>query len=170
MALFPLLRESRPGWEAWTGSPCHDPPTDRSVELSVKWLIPTLVYIGASGTLGVMSKVALRRMRWPELVLWCGIVYVGAGIVMLITGQAKLQFVSGTGWALLGTVAVVVALYMFFVALTTGEVAQVVSISAAYPAVTLILAAIFLSEGVTVVKALGVAVVIAGVIVLTTSE
>jgi bacterial/archaeal transporter family protein len=133
-------------------------------------LIPTLVYIAASGTLGVMSKVALRRSSWPELVLWCGIVYLGAGLVMLITGQAKLQFVSGTGWAVLGTVAVVVALYMFFVALTTGQVAQVVSISASYPAVTLILAAIFLSERVTVMKALGVAVVISGVIVLTRSD
>jgi bacterial/archaeal transporter family protein len=133
-------------------------------------VIPTLVYIAASGTLGVLSKVALRRLRWPELVMWCGIVYTCVGIVMLITGQAKLQIVPGTGWAVVGTVAVVTALYMFFVALSTGQVAQVVSISASYPAVTLILAAIFLSEGITVLKAAGVLVVIAGVVVLTGSD
>ena len=45
-----------------------------------------------------------------------------------------------------------------------------VSITAAYPVVTLILAAIFLSEAITVAKAVGVLVVVGGVVVLTTAD
>ena len=88
----------------------------------------------------------------------------------MIVGQTSVEFVAGSAWAALGTVAVITALYMFFVALSTGEVSKIVPISATYPVVTLIMAAIFLSEGVTVAKAVGVVVVVGGVVVLTTAE
>jgi drug/metabolite transporter (DMT)-like permease len=45
-----------------------------------------------------------------------------------------------------------------------------VTVSAAYPAVTLVLAAIFLSEGLTVGRSAGALLVIAGVIVITLSK
>jgi bacterial/archaeal transporter family protein len=138
--------------------------------VTAKWLIPTVIYVFAGGGLGIMSKVCMRQLRWQDLVLWTGIGYVILGIGFLIAGQTKLEFVAGSSWAALGTVAVIAALYMFFVALSTGEVSKIVPISATYPVVTLILAAIFLSEGVTVAKAAGVLVVVGGVVVLTTAE
>ncbi len=65
---------------------------------------------------------------------------------------------------------IITSLFMFFVALSTGEVGKVVPITAAYPVVTLILAALFLSEALTVAKAVGVLVVVGGVVVLTTAD
>jgi bacterial/archaeal transporter family protein len=138
--------------------------------VTAKWLIPTVIYIFAGGGLGILSKFAMRQMRWQDLVLWTGLVYVVLAIGFLIAGQTSVQFVAGSAWAALGTVAVIAALYMFFVALSTGEVSKIVPISATYPVVTLILAAMFLSEGVTVAKAAGVAVVVGGVVVLTTAD
>ena len=60
------------------------PPRAASEPLAVtaKWLIPTIVYIFAGGGLGILSKVALRQLRWQDLVLWTGI-----GYVILATGS-----------------------------------------------------------------------------------
>jgi bacterial/archaeal transporter family protein len=138
--------------------------------VTAEWLIPTVVYIFAAGGLGVLSKVALRHIRWPELVMWSGIGYVILGLFLLGIGQTQVEFVTGSVWAGVGTVVIITSLFMFFVALSSGEVGKVVPITAAYPVVTLILAAIFLSEGITVAKAVGVCIVVGGVVVLTTAD
>ncbi|WP_187368992.1 EamA family transporter [Baekduia soli] len=138
--------------------------------MTAKWLIPTVIYIFANGGLGITSKYALRDLKWQHLIFWSGLGYVMLVIVMLIIGKTSVQWTDGSGWAALGAAAVIIALFMFFVALSTGEAGKVVPISAAYPAVTLFLAAIFLSEAVTVAKLLGVALVVGGVAVLTTAE
>jgi transporter family protein len=135
--------------------------------VTAKWLIPTVVYIFAAGALGVLSKVALRYIRWTDLVVWTGLAYVLAGLFLLAIGKTQVEFVAGSGWAAFGTVVIITSLFMFFVALSTGEVGKVVPITAAYPVVTLILAALFLSEALTVAKAVGVLVVVGGVVVLT---
>lgn len=134
------------------------------------WLVPTVIYILAAGGLGITSKYALRDLGWQHLVFWSGVGYVVLVIGMLIFGQTSVQWTDGSGWAVLGAAAVITALFMFFVALSSGEASKVVPISAGYPAVTLILAAIFLSEAVTVAKVLGVLLVVGGVVVLTTAE
>ena len=61
-------------------------------------------------------------------------------------------------------------LIMLYVALGTGEATKVVTVSAAYPAATLLLAAAFLSEAITVARLAGVALVIVGVVVMTVAH
>ncbi|QEC48495.1 EamA family transporter [Baekduia soli] len=138
--------------------------------MTAKWLIPTVIYILALAGLGITSKYALRELKWHHLIFWSGVGYVVLVIGLLIFGQTSVQWTAGSGWAALGAAAVITALFMFFVALSTGEASKVVPISAGYPAVTVILAALFLSEGITVAKALGVVLVVGGVVVLTTAE
>ena len=70
-------------------------------------------------------------------------------------------------WAAASAALAIGALILLYIALNTGEASKVVPISAAYPAVTLVLAAIFLSEAITFARAGGMLLVIAGVIVLT---
>lgn len=135
--------------------------------MAAKWLIPTLIYILAAGGLGVTSKLALRHLRWQDLILWSGISFVCVAVALLIVGRAHVQLVAGSGWAVLTAAAAITSLIVFYVALVNGEAAKVVPVSAAYPVVTLLLAALFLSEGVTVVRAVGVLLVVGGVVVLT---
>ena len=129
--------------------------------------MPTLVYIFAAGALGVTTKLALRDVTWQVLIMWSGIGYVVVGMFMLITGATQVEFADGTGWAALGAAVGISALFALFVALTNGEAGAVVPVSAAYPVVTLILAAIFLSESITIAKAGGAVLVIGGVVMLT---
>jgi len=54
----------------------------------------------------------------------------------------------------------------FYLALTSGEVSRVVVLTATYPVVTVLIAATFLAEPLTIKTALGTALAIAGVILL----
>jgi bacterial/archaeal transporter family protein len=58
-------------------------------------------------------------------------------------------------------------LIMLYVALGSGDATKVVTVSAAYPAATLLLAAAFLSEPITIARLAGLGLVIGGVVVMT---
>jgi transporter family protein len=59
-----------------------------------------------------------------------------------------------------------VAGILIFVALDRGPASQVVPVTAAYPVITLIGSALFLSERITVVRGIGTALVVVGVALL----
>jgi transporter family protein len=133
-----------------------------------KWLIPTLGYVVALGALGVTSKLALRSMPWQGLIVVTTIGYIVTSIVLSSLGQVELSSNIDLFWAFASGALAIGALILFYIALNTGEAGKVIPVSAAYPAVTLVLAAIFLSEAFTLGRAGGVLLVIAGVVVLTT--
>jgi transporter family protein len=133
----------------------------------VPWIVPTLYYVLAVGALGIFGKVALRTLQWPDLILWTGIGYVVVAGVLLALGRTRVAFVPGTFWAVCAGVSAISGLVALYLALGRGQVGPVTAISAAYPVVTVVLAAAFLAEGLTVARGLGVALVTLGVVVLT---
>lgn len=132
-----------------------------------KWLVPTLGYAIALGSAGVTSKLALRSLSWQGLVLLITPVYIACAIVFAALGDVQIGGGINLFWGIVSSVLMVAALILLYVALGSGDAAKVASVGAAYPAVTLVLAAIFLSEALTVGRILGVALVIGGVVVLT---
>ena len=134
------------------------------------WLLPALGYILAVGALGVTGKVALRTLSWPDLILWTGAGYIVVATVLLALGRTEVRFVEGSGWAALSGALAIGGLIMLYLALGSGKVGTVVAVTAAYPVVTLVLAAAFLAEALTVGRAVGAGLVVAGVVVLTLSE
>lgn len=129
------------------------------------WVVPALLYILLLGASGVTTKLALRTISWEQMVLWVPIVYVAVSAVLLATGT-RFPLGVGGGWAAATAVTVAAALILFFIALTHGEAATVVPTTSAYPVVTLFGAALFLSERITLVRGLGTALVVAGVVLL----
>jgi bacterial/archaeal transporter family protein len=129
------------------------------------WVVPAVLYIVFLGASGVTTKLALRTISWEQMVLWVPIVYIVFCVVLLATGT-RFPLGAGGGWAALTAVCVAAALVLFFIALTHGEAAKVVPITSVYPVVTLIGAALFLSEKVTLVRGLGTALVVGGVVLL----
>ena len=126
------------------------------------WLICALYFVGSIGALGITSTLALRHLRWPDLVLWVGIGYMIVVAFLLITHHTTLQITSGSWWAILSGALAISGLIALYVGLQHGSAAKVVTVSAAYPAMTVLLAALFLSEGLTVPHVLGVLFVVAG--------
>jgi len=133
------------------------------------WLAPTLYYVVAVGALGITGKLALRTLVWQDLVLWTGLGYILVAGFLLLSGQTELKFTAGSGWALASAGIAISSLIALYLALTVGKASTVVPITAAYPAVTLLLAAAVLSEQLTLVRVAGVLLVIAGVVILTAS-
>jgi transporter family protein len=138
--------------------------------VSARWLVPTLAYVVTLGALGVTSKLALRTMSWQDLVVWTAAAYAVGAIVLLVLGNGSFNTGPDVGWALVSAVIVVSSLVLLYIALGNGEASKVVPITAAYPAVTLIGAALFLSEDITAGKVAGMLLVLAGVVVLTVAD
>lgn len=130
------------------------------------WLIPTLLYVVLVGALGITGNLALRTLSWPDLILWTGAGYVVISLLLLAIGQTAIRVTTGTGWAMLSGVLAIAGLVMLYLALGSGSAGKVVAISAAYPAVTLVLAAAFLSEPLSVGRVIGAALIVAGVAIV----
>jgi drug/metabolite transporter (DMT)-like permease len=132
----------------------------------VAWLAPTLGYVLLVGTFGVFSKLALRSLGWQELLIWTAVVYAVAAAAMLASGQG-FRWGTDAWWALAGALCLVSAAVLIYQALGHGDASKVFSVSAAYPAVTLLLSVIFFSEQLSAARVGGMLLVIVGVVVLT---
>ena len=130
------------------------------------WILPTLAYILLIGAAGVTAKLALRTISWQQLVLWVPLVYLVFAIAFVVFGGARLPLGGGGAWAVATAFCAAAGLILLFVALTRGEASKVVPATAAYPAVTLVGSALFLSESITVVRVAGTVLVVAGVVLL----
>jgi uncharacterized membrane protein len=134
--------------------------------LMAGWIPPTIGYIVLLGAGGVTAKLALRTITWQQLVLWVPVAYIVVSTGLLIFGRTSFPLGVGGGWAAATAICAASALILFFYALTKGPASQVTPATSAYPIVTVIGSALFLSEKLTLVRGLGTALVVAGVVVL----
>lgn len=132
----------------------------------MSWLVPSVGYVLVVGALGVTSKLALDTLSWQQLLPWTLVAYAVAVGALIIIGEADFHWRSGTGWALVSAALAVSALVLLYVALGLGEASKVVPVTAAYPAATVVLAAIFLGEDITPARVGGMTLVVIGVVVL----
>jgi transporter family protein len=130
------------------------------------WLLPALGYVAVVGAVGVTSKLALRTISWQQLLLWVPIVYAAFAIGVAASGRAKLPLGAGGAWAVATAIFAASGLVLLFFALSRGDATQVVPVTSAYPVVTLVAAAIFLSESITITRIAGTALVVGGLVLI----
>lgn len=130
------------------------------------WLGCALYYVLSIGALGVTSSLALRNLHWPDLILWNGVGYAFVVAFMLFTRKSTATVKLGSWWAILSAALAISGLVALYLGLAHGSAAQVVTVGAGYPAVTVLLAAMFLSESLTVARVAGVLLVIAGCVLI----
>jgi small multidrug resistance pump len=136
----------------------------------VLWLAPTIYYVVAVGGLGVTSKLALRTLAWQDVILWSGVGYILVASFLLIVGQAGVHASTNTWWAALSAALAISSLISLYLALGHGDATKVAAISAAYPAVTALIAAAALGEALTMARIAGIVLVVGGVIILTVAK
>ena len=130
------------------------------------WILPTILYIVILGAGGVTAKLALRTISWEQLVLWVPVAYIVFSALLVGFRGASFPLGVGGAWAAVTAFAASSALILFFYALTKGPASQVTPATSAYPVVTVIGSALFLGEKVTLVRGIGTALVVAGVVLL----
>lgn len=133
----------------------------------LSWLLPVLGFLLANGLIGVTSKLALREVSWHVVLLWTTICYSLLGFCIFISGVG-FAVNESIGWVAVMGILVPGTLILLFVALTNGDVSRVIPIGAAYPAITVFAAALFLDERLTLTRIAGTLLVIVGVILVST--
>jgi uncharacterized membrane protein len=130
------------------------------------WVVPTIGYAVLLGAAGVTIKLALETIDWRQLVLWLPIAYAGFSVLFAVVSGTTFPLGRGGFWAAMTALCASGSLILLFYALTKGDAGIVIPVGSAYPIVTLVGSAIFLHEGFTVQKGIGVALVVAGVAVI----
>jgi bacterial/archaeal transporter family protein len=134
--------------------------------VSAGWVVPAVGFVVFEGAIGVTIKLALRDVDWRQLLIWTALAYTLLASV-LIAGFGETPSLHGAvGWAVASGGFASLSLLAFFIALGRGEASRVVPVSAAYPLVTAVVAALALSEELTPLRIAGTVVVVIGVVIL----
>lgn len=131
-----------------------------------KWLPPALGFVVLTGLLGVTIKLALRDVKWPELLTWTAIVYVALALVSVALGNSKLHLGAGAAWGIVSGFCAAAGLICSFVALRHARAVIAVPVMSAYPVVTVAASVLFLRESFSPIKGLGMGFVLVGVVLL----
>jgi len=138
--------------------------------VTAAWLLPSLAYVVILGALGVTSKLAMRSLSWHDLLLWTAVAYALFAAVLLVLGEASFKVDDNFGWAAISALIAPTALVLLYLAVGEGEAGKVFTVTAAYPAFTVVLAALVLSEPITALKVGGLALVLGGVVLISISN
>jgi transporter family protein len=131
------------------------------------WILPSLGYVVLLGVFGITLKYALRSLTWQELVVYTAGAYVIVAAIILATGTDA-SFHGGLNGAMaaIGAFIPPAAIVVLFIALNHGPASRVIPLTTAYPFITIVLAAIFLSEAFTWQSVLGSLLIVGGAIAL----
>lgn len=132
------------------------------------WFLASLGFMFGTGVVGITTKLALRHVGWPVLVVATTIFYLSLIAVLAVKGSLRFPqamgswvlFVAATGALVAGTFPLLAT------ALERADASKVVPITAAYPMVTVILAALLLSEPLTITRIAGVVAITVGVVLV----
>ena len=114
------------------------------------WLIYALISLVLYGFWGFFPKLAVRDVDPMSALLYEIIGACFIGLIVLISIGTDLQFTRAGFWfAFLTGVSGMVGTLFFFKAAKYGPISVVVSLTALYPLIAIILAVIFLKEPIT---------------------
>ncbi len=131
------------------------------------WLLPALVTVLLYGLWSYFPKISVRYLSPSSAVVYevIGSMIFGAIAIMLM--GFNLQYhPKGAFFGLLTGFCLVLAGFTYLVAASRGPIALVSAVSALYPLVTLILAALLLGETITIKQGCGIALAIVSVILM----
>ena len=130
------------------------------------WVAWSLVALVCWGVRPVLNKLALRTLGWAHLLVASWLISTIAVAALLATRVDPRELLSRDGaFAVAAAGTSLVALVSFYLALRSGPVATVTPLSALYPALTAILAALLFREQPAALQWLGIGMaVVAGLL------
>ncbi len=132
------------------------------------WVVYTLAAVLMWGLWGLTSKLAVRHIDPRSAVVYksVGIVVVTL-LVLAWVGFAPATSRPGVSWAFASGLFSAAGGVLLLLALRRGAASAVFPLSALYPAVVVVLAAVVLREPVTLQRAMGVVLAVAAGMLLT---
>lgn len=121
------------------------------------WILPALIALILWGFWGFLPKVATRYIDPSSALVYQAIggTIVGLGVLLSVRSQIQWQAV-GAFWAILTGLFGMLGSLFFLQAISRGKVTTIVTMTALYPLISIVLALIFLKEPFSFRQGLGV--------------
>ena len=121
------------------------------------WLLYAIIAMLFYGLWAFFPKMATLYLPTKEILLYQIIGVLTVGFIVLITSRNRLQInTPGLIFAILGGAAGLLGTLFFLKSLAIGKTSVVVTLTALYPLITIILAFIVLRETLSVKNAVGI--------------
>lgn len=121
------------------------------------WYVYSVLTVLTWGLWGVFSKLASNYAKPKQALLFQTVGVVAFAVVVLFLERFHLEWSRpGFSWAALGGFFAFIGFLTFFAALDTGKASTVVTVSALYPLVTILLSILFLQERLTLRQGVGI--------------
>lgn len=132
------------------------------------WLAPTFAALIIYGLWGFFPKLAVTYINPVSALIYqvAGGMLVGLATLFWVGFQPETH-PKGILFAVLTGVSGVLGTLFFFAAASRGKISVVVSMTALYPIITILLAAVFLREPVTAKQIMGMFCAVAAIVLLT---
>jgi len=132
------------------------------------WLAPACGALIIYGLWGFFPKLAVTYINPVSALIYqvAGAMLVGLATLFWVGFQPETH-PKGILFAVLTGVSGVLGTLFFFAAASRGKISVVVSMTALYPIITILLAAVFLREPVTAKQILGMLCAVAAIVLLT---
>lgn len=121
------------------------------------WYLYSVLTVVTWGLWGLLSKLASNYAKPRQALIFQTVGVLAFGLVVLFVEKFKIEWsVPGFSWAALGGFLAFVGFLTFFAALEQGKASTVVTLSALYPLVTIILSVVLLHEKLTTRQGIGI--------------
>ena len=122
------------------------------------WYLYTLLTLSQWGLWGICSKLASTYSKPKQALLFQSVGVVAFALLVLLIEKFRIEWsLPGFSWAAAGGFFAFVGFLTFFAALQGGKASTVITLSALYPLVTIILSIAFLHEKLSARQAVGIA-------------
>jgi len=122
------------------------------------WYLYTLLTLSQWGLWGICSKLASTYSKPKQALLFQSVGVVAFALLVLVIEKFRIEWsLPGFSWAAAGGFFAFVGFLTFFAALQGGKASTVITLSALYPLVTIILSIAFLHEKLSARQAVGIA-------------
>lgn len=131
------------------------------------WLVFAILALVIYGLWGFFPKLAVSYISPQSALVFevVGAIIVGAAVLMFIKFKPDLH-PKGVIYSVLTGIAGISGTLLFFMAVEKGKVSVVVSLTALYPVITILLAFLLLNEPITTKQFSGVVLAIAAIYLL----
>lgn len=131
------------------------------------WLIYSIACIILWGLWGVVFKIAYKSLSWIQIYFLSSIASFSVTIATYILYRENISFTNKASYIALSAGLLGGLGYLFFIkALENGKSSIVLPLTAMYPAITVILAIVFLGEKISIYQLIGIILALIAVIFL----
>lgn len=131
------------------------------------WVIPAAGALFLWGCWGFFQKLATNEMPLRNVYLLGVVTAICAGAVMMLFGGVPAGFTPrGTLYALGAGISSAIAIFLFLLSVKRGSASVVITFTALYPLVTILLSFLVLHESITARQGIGIVLAMLAIVLL----